>query len=232
MDCLVYSFIMRWPSVITSPLLLPLLRSRRGTIDQILLVPLSFTIAFDLLTKVHLLKCYAKQFWLSQPFLKGEMFQSLTHLRVLLLESLGYIRVSLALGSPKLDPVLSVWPHQCWAEGKDYCPPSAGDALPNAAKDTISLLCRRSHFNVHVQRGVHKDPLFFFFCQAALQLVGPLIWVQLNKRWVLKTWNQGFHLKDAGSKASESSWLGEILRDLVLCFGCSVTFYSRTSLIP
>lgn len=23
---------------------------------------------------------------------------------------------------------------------------------------------------------------FFFFCQAALQLVGPLIWVQLNKR--------------------------------------------------
>lgn len=163
MDCLVYSFILRWPSVITSPLLLPLLRSRRGTIDQILLVPLSFTIAFDLLTKVHLLKCYAKQFWLSQPFLKGEMFQSLTHLRVLLLDSLGYIRVSLALGSPKLDPVLSVWPHQCWAEGKDYCPPSAGDALPNAAKDTISLLCRRSHFNVHVQRGVHKDPLFFFF---------------------------------------------------------------------
>lgn len=61
------------------------------------------------------------------------------------MDSLEYVHVSLAPGSPELDTVLSGWPHQSWVEGKDYFPPSAGDTLAITAKDTISLLCRRSH---------------------------------------------------------------------------------------
>lgn len=56
----------------------------------------------------------AEQSQLSQP-----LFPSLDHLGVPLLESSQYVWVCLALGSPELDPVLQVQPHQCRVEGKD-----------------------------------------------------------------------------------------------------------------
>ena len=50
---------------------------------------------------------------LSQPFLNGEMLQSLHHLHGPSLDSLQYVRVSLVPGSPELDPALQLWPPQC-----------------------------------------------------------------------------------------------------------------------
>ena len=48
------------------------------------------------------------------------MFQLLNHLNVLLLNSLQYLHISFVLGSPEMNTVLQVWPHQFWAEGKDH----------------------------------------------------------------------------------------------------------------
>ena len=42
-----------------------------------------------------------------------KMLQSLHHLGGPLLDSLQYVHVSLVLGSPALDTVLQMWPHQC-----------------------------------------------------------------------------------------------------------------------
>jgi len=50
------------------------------------------------------------------------MLQSLHCLGGPLLDSLQYVHDALVLGTPGLDPALQVWPHQCWAEGKDLLP--------------------------------------------------------------------------------------------------------------
>lgn len=55
------------------------------------------------------------------------------HIFVALTWTLSSMPTSLALGSPKLDAVLQVQPHQCTVEGKDCLPQPAGNALPNAA---------------------------------------------------------------------------------------------------
>ena len=52
----------------------------------------------------------AEQPQLFQPFLTGEMLQSLHHLSGPSLDSLQYVHISLVLGSPALDTVLQVWP--------------------------------------------------------------------------------------------------------------------------
>ncbi|PKU38985.1 hypothetical protein llap_10711 [Limosa lapponica baueri] len=54
----------------------------------------------------------AEQSQLSQPFLVGEILQTLQHLCGPLLGSLQYVHVSLAMDNPELDTVLQVWPHQ------------------------------------------------------------------------------------------------------------------------
>lgn len=58
-----------------------------------------------------------------------------------LMDSLQYVHVPLLLGSPALDRVLQVWPHQCRVEGKDHLPWPAGNTLANAAEYTIIFLC-------------------------------------------------------------------------------------------
>lgn len=45
----------------------------------------------------------------------------------------------LVLENPELDPVLQVWPHQCWTEGKDHCPQPAGSPPADAAWAVNSL---------------------------------------------------------------------------------------------
>ena len=55
------------------------------------------------------------QFQLTQPCLRGQML--LSQFCASSLDSLQYVHVSLALGSPELGPVLHVCPHQCWGEG-------------------------------------------------------------------------------------------------------------------
>lgn len=54
---------------------------------------------------------------LSQPFLMGEMLQSLNLMA--LHWTLLYVLVSPVLGSPERDAALQVWPHQWLVEGKD-----------------------------------------------------------------------------------------------------------------
>ena len=106
------------------------------------------------------------QFQLTQPCLRGQML--LSQFCASSLDSLQYVHVSLALGSPELGPVLHVCPHQCWGEGKDHLPRSAGDTPPNAVQD--SRLCCKSTLLVHVQLSVHPQVLFY---QAAFQLGDP-----------------------------------------------------------
>ena len=81
----------------------------------------------------------AKQSQLFQLFLIREMLESLNYLCGPLLDSLYRMNVSLVLGSPELDTILRVWPHQCWAEWKDCLSQSASYTTPNAAQDTICL---------------------------------------------------------------------------------------------
>jgi len=53
--------------------------------------------------------------------------------------------MSLVLGSPEMDTVLQLWPHQCLVEGKDHLPQSAGNTLSNAAQDTVKLFLPPGH---------------------------------------------------------------------------------------
>ena len=56
---------------------------------------------------------------LPQPFLIGEMTQTLNCCCGPSLDPLHYVHVSLVLGSPELDTALQVWPLQSGVEGKD-----------------------------------------------------------------------------------------------------------------
>lgn len=77
-----------------------------------------------------------------------------------LLDSPCYIHVSLVMGSPELELVLSVWPHQCRVEGKDCLPQPTGNTPPKAAQDTISFLCS-------------KDTLLAYIILYPFLLLGP-----------------------------------------------------------
>jgi len=55
----------------------------------------------------------AEQSQLPQPFIMGEMLQSLNHLCGPLLDSLQHVHVCLVLRNPELDTELQAWPHQC-----------------------------------------------------------------------------------------------------------------------
>jgi len=100
------------------------------------------------------------------------MLQSLHHLGSPLLDSLQCVCASLVLGSPELDTAPQMWPLPCCAEGKDHLPWPAGNALPNAAQDTICRLCSKGTLLSHAHLGVHQDPQVLF-CSAAFQLASP-----------------------------------------------------------
>ncbi|KAK4828308.1 hypothetical protein QYF61_025320 [Mycteria americana] len=90
------------------------------------------------------------------------MLQSINHLHGPSLDSLQYVHVSLVLGSSALDTVF---------QGKVHLPQPAGNTPPDAAQDTISLLCCKGTLLAHVQLGVHQDPQVLF-CEAAFKLSG------------------------------------------------------------
>jgi len=48
----------------------------------------------------------------------------------------------LLLRGPKLNPILKVWPHQCWVQGDGYLPASAGHTISNADQDGIGSLAQ------------------------------------------------------------------------------------------
>jgi len=110
-----------------------------------------------------------------------EMLLSLNHLNCPFLDSLQYIHVSLVLESPDLDTALT-------SAGSP--PSTTGNAPPNAAQDTIHLLCRKGTWLVHIQPGVHQDPQVLL-CQAAFQLGGPQPVLVLG---VVPSQGQGFAL--------------------------------------
>lgn len=90
-----------------------------------------------------------------------EILHYFHHLHGLFLDPLKYVPASLALGSPELDRVLWVWPHQSWAEEKDHLPWVAGSTSPNAAHKAMSLLAVSVHcwcmFNVVSTRMIPRS---------------------------------------------------------------------------
>lgn len=88
----------------------------------------------------------AGQSELSQPFLTGEVLQTLDHLSGLPLDSFQYVHAFDLLRSAKLDSVL---PHQCWVEQKEHLSCPAGDTSPNATKTTVSLVCSKNTLLTH-----------------------------------------------------------------------------------
>jgi len=60
------------------------------------------------------------------------MLSSPNHPRSLLLDSLQYFLILLELGSPELDTVLQMGPHQGKVEGEKNLPPPAGHTLLHA----------------------------------------------------------------------------------------------------
>jgi len=92
-----------------------------------------------------------EQTQLCQLLLTAELLQSFHYLDGPSLDSLQYVHVSLLLGGPELDPAIQMWPHQSWGEGKDHLLWSDGNALPNAARNTVCLLSGRSTWLTCVQ---------------------------------------------------------------------------------
>jgi len=46
-------------------------------------------------------------------------------------------KIFLKLGSPEVDTVLQMWPHQVSVEGEDHLPAPTGHTLCNAPQDTV-----------------------------------------------------------------------------------------------
>lgn len=59
---------------------------------------------------------------LSQPFLLPQMLQALDEFLSASLNLFHCVHVFLVLGKLQLDPVLEMWFHQHWGEGKDPLP--------------------------------------------------------------------------------------------------------------
>lgn len=82
---------------------------------------------------------------------------------------------------PDMSTCVSYWGACNWtlhfrctpsAEGKDHLPQPAGNALPNAVQDIITVACGMGTLMAHVQLGVHQNPQALF-CEAAFHLGSP-----------------------------------------------------------
>ncbi|XP_075604140.1 sodium/potassium-transporting ATPase subunit beta-1-interacting protein 2 isoform X3 [Balearica regulorum gibbericeps] len=76
----------------------------------------------------------------------------------------------LSKGSPKLDPALWGWLHQCRVDGRDHLPQPAGSALPDAAQDTIGRLCHESALMEGPRVLFCKDAFHMFILHPVLVL--------------------------------------------------------------
>lgn len=66
----------------------------------------------------------------------------------------------------KLDTVLEVHPHQCWAEGKDHVPQPAGNTLPAAAQDiTNFVLYKKCPYITYLNHGNKRHNLLHILLQ-------------------------------------------------------------------
>jgi len=83
------------------------------------------------------------------------MIQGLNHPCGPLLDSLQkFFVLFIELGSPELDAVLQMWPHQGRVEGEDHLP---GHILFNTPQDTIGLLGHKGTLLAHDRLTVHQD---------------------------------------------------------------------------
>lgn len=83
--------------------------------------------------------------------------------------------MSLLLRSAEPDTAFQVWPHQHWAEGQHLLPCLAASTPPNAAHNTICLLCCRGTFLAHGQCSVHQDT-YLPFLPGFFPAVLPPLW--------------------------------------------------------
>jgi len=90
------------------------------------------------------------------------MLQALNHLCHPLLDSVWEIPAFSELGSPELDTVLQMLPHQGRVEVEDHFPLPASHALFNAPQDPIDLLGYKGILLVHGQPVLHQDPKVLF----------------------------------------------------------------------
>lgn len=92
-----------------------------------------FTHAVEILTwKDCTWSLLSRAVWLSQPPLMWQIFQARNHHFDLLQDSLQYVLVCLALGSPKMESAFHI-SHQHWVEEQDHLLRPAGSS-PNAAR--------------------------------------------------------------------------------------------------
>lgn len=90
-----------------------------------------FKYLYTLITPPWAFTSQAEECQLSQPFLIGEVLQTLIT-SVSLHWTFSIMSVT-CIGHPKLDPTLQVWPHHGWPEGKDHLPWLAGNTLCKTA---------------------------------------------------------------------------------------------------
>ena len=93
-----------------------------------------------------------EQFQLSQPFFIWEMLLVSNNLCGPTLDSLYKNPIFLELGSPELDTVLQMWPHQGRIEGEYHHP-----ALFNSPQDTFVLLGHKGILLAHQSFTIGSD---------------------------------------------------------------------------
>ncbi|PKU36140.1 hypothetical protein llap_13557 [Limosa lapponica baueri] len=74
----------------------------------------------------------------------------------------GQLPVLLELGSPELDPVLQMGPHQGSVKGQDNLSRPAGHILPDTPQDAIGLLGHKGTLLAHGHLIVCQDSQVFF----------------------------------------------------------------------
>ncbi|KAK4816046.1 hypothetical protein QYF61_011054 [Mycteria americana] len=114
----------------------------------------------------------AKQPQFPQPLLIRLVLQTLHQLRCPSLDTLQHLNVSLVVGSPKLNTVFEVRPHQCRVQGHNHFPAPAGHTISDTSQDNIGLLGHLGTLLAHIQAAVNQHPQVLF-CWAAFQLLFP-----------------------------------------------------------
>ncbi|PKU35560.1 hypothetical protein llap_14136 [Limosa lapponica baueri] len=89
-----------------------------------------------------------------------------------MLDSLQQFPVPLELGSPELDAVFQLWPHQFRVKGENDLPRPTGHTSPYAAQDPIGPLGDKGTLLAHGKFAIHEDAManYWGVWVAALQL--------------------------------------------------------------
>lgn len=102
---------------------------------------------------------------MSQSFLVREVFQSPWHLCSPLLYPLQQVPVLVELGSPELNTVLQLWPHQGTVRGGREPPSNLPATLFSAPRMTLAFLATKAHGHPIV----HQDSQVLFLVPLQLE---------------------------------------------------------------